>query len=299
MPGTDLPLEQLRSYRGSSPCPEDFSSFWRDVAAELQAHDQKTSMERVELGNSEAEYYRVTITAPDGCPLEAKYIRPSTPAPVPLMLQFHDYPGASRSWFHLTRYNALGWAVLAPDCRGLGGPLFGGLEGNVKDLYLFRLFQDALLWAKTARELLGATELSLYGEGLGGGLALGCSALYPDFRKCAVHYPTLCDYRRMWELGFDENTGLREFFRWHDPLHRQEEEIFQKLSYVDIQNFAPLVRSKVLMSTGLLDAVSPPSAQFAVYNGLQTEKQHLVYPKHGHELNNFFENALLKFLIEN
>lgn len=49
------------------------------------------------------------------------------------------------------------------------------------------------------------------------------------------------------------------------------------------------------MSTGLLDCVSPPSAQFAVFNALDTPKRHLVYPKHGHELNNFFENELLKF----
>lgn len=298
MPGTDLPLEQLRAYRGSSPCPEDFSRFWKNVVSELQTHDQKLSLERVEFGNPEAEYDRVTVTAPDGRRLRAKYIRPKIQAPVPLMLQFHDYPAASRSWFHLTRYNALGWAVLAPDCREPGGPLFGGLEGDEKDLYLFRLFQDALLWAKTARELPGVTDLSLYGEGVGGGLALSCSALYPEFGKCAAHYPALCDYRRMWELDFDENTGLREFFRWQDPLHRRETEIFRKLSYVDALNFAPLIRSRVLMSTGLQDTVSPPSAQFAVYNSLQTEKRHLVYPKHGHELNNFFENALLQFLIE-
>ena len=119
----------------------------------------------------------------------------------------------------------------------------------------------------------------------------------PVFRKCAAHYPMLCDYRRVWEMDFDTGAyeGLRFFFRWHDPLHRREEEILQKLAYVDAKNFAPLVRAEVLMSTGLLDCVSPPSAQFAVFNALDTPKRHLVYPKHGHELNNFFENELLKF----
>jgi cephalosporin-C deacetylase len=66
---------------------------------------------------------------------------------------------------------------------------------------------------------------------------------------------------------------------------------------MDAVNFAPMVKAKVLVSTGLQDVVSPPSAQFALYNKLETEKQHMIYPKHGHELNNFFENELLKFLI--
>ncbi len=98
-------------------------------------------------------------------------------------------------------------------------------------------------------------------------------------------------------MDFDAGVceGLRFFFRWHDPLHRREVEVFRKLSYVDAKNFAPLLRAEVLMSTGLQDCVSPPSAQFAIFNSLDAPKRHLVYPKHGHELNNFFENELLKF----
>ena len=180
--------------------------------------------------------------------------------------------------------------------------MFNGLEDDITGMYLFQLFRDAFLWAKTAGQMPGIDQrqLYLYGEGQGGGLALACSALYPAFRKCAAHYPMLCDYKRVWDKDFDVNAyeGLRYFFRWRDPLHAREKEIFRKLAYMDVKNFAPMVRAKVLMSTGLQDTVSPPSAQFAVYNGLHTEKRHLVYPKHGHELNNFFENELLKFLME-
>lgn len=314
MPGADLPLERLREYRGSEPCPDGFAAFWREAAAELDALAGEPLLERIPSANANAQYCRVTITAPDGCVLRAKYIRPATGGPVPTVLQFHDYPGASRGWFHLTRYVSLGYAVLAPDCRGQGGmsgngpapagpmaygPMFNGLEGGIRELYLFHLYQDALLWAKTLARLPGTdgAGLLVYGEGQGGALALACAAMVPVFRKCAAHYPMLCDYRRVWEMDFDTGAyeGLRFFFRWHDPLHQREGEIFRKLAFVDGKNFAPLVQTEVLMSTGLLDCVSPPSAQFAVFNALSGPKRHLVYPKHGHELNNFFEDELLKF----
>lgn len=316
MPGTDWSVDMLRNYTGSFPCPDNFAEFWNAVKKEIDETSIDLQMEPVAHPNPNANYYHVTLTAPDSCKLHAKYICPSREGTAVCTLTFHDYPGASRGWHHLTRYIAIDSAVLAPDCRGQGGysengtvgagpaaygPMFNGLEGEITEMYLFHLFRDALLWAKAAM-MLSKTDpekLYVYGDGQGGSLAIACAAMYPQFKKCAAHYPMLCDYKRVWDKDFDQNAyaGLRFFFRWHDPLHEREEEIFRKLSYMDAVNFAPMVKAKVLVSTGLQDVVSPPSAQFALYNKLDTEKKHMVYPKHGHELNNFFENELLKFLI--
>jgi cephalosporin-C deacetylase len=179
--------------------------------------------------------------------------------------------------------------------------MFNGMEGPVQEMYLFRLFADALLWCKVLRQLPGvdAQRLAVYGEGAGGALAIVCAAMAPGFVKCAAHYPLLCHYARVWELDFDTGPyeGLRYYFRWHDPLHQRRQEIFERLAYVDAVNFAPYVHCPVLLSTGLQDTVSPPSAQFALANALQAPLQHKVYPKHGHELNNFFENEWLRFLL--
>lgn len=114
-----------------------------------------------------------------------------------------------------------------------------------------------------------STQISLYGEGQGGALAIVGAAMFQKVKACVAHYPTLRDYKN----------------------------VFEKLSYVDVVNFASMVKAKVLMSTGLQDKVSPPSAQYAIYHNLTCEKYHKVYPKHGHELNNFFENEYLKFLV--
>ena len=316
MPGVDMSLDELRTYKGSYPAPEDFSEFWQKAMERVTEMPIWMESEEVAFAQKRLRYYRISIKAADGCVLRAKYICPDRKGVFPTMVQFHDYPQSSRSWFHLSRYAAIGYAVLAPDCRGQGGeseagaagkgstaygPIFQGIEGKTEDMYLYHLFEDAFLWIRAAEtmETVDKERLSVYGEGQGGGLALACAAMYPSIQKCAAHYPMLCDYKRVWEKDFDTGAygGLRYFFRWRDPLHEREEEVFGKLSYLDAKNFAPMVQAETLISTGLQDVVSPPSAQFAAANALNCPKRHVVYPKHGHELNNFFENELLKFLL--
>lgn len=317
MPGTDMKIQQLKAYKGSYPAPDDFQEFWKQVMNKVSTRKAlHMTQEEIPFRQKNLKCYRIRITAEDHCCLSAKYIRPAKAGKLPLMIQFHDYPMASRSWFYLSRYASIGYGVLAPDCRGQAGesengmagkgplacgPMFQGLEDTLKNMYLYHLIEDALLWITAAKSMEGVdtAKISVYGEGQGGGLAIACAAMYSDVVKCAAHYPMLCDYYRVWEKDFDVNAyeGLRYFFRWHDPLHRQEKEIFQKLSYFDVKNFAPMVQADTLISTGLQDAVSPPSAQFAIVNQMKCPKKHLIYPKHGHELNNFFENELLKFLL--
>lgn len=317
MPGVDMSLEELRQYHGSEPEPTDFLIFWKKAMARIAVIDLKIEEEPVIFKQKKLSYSIITVHASDGCVLRAKYIHPADKKCMPTVVQFHDYPGAARSWFHLIRYASVGCAVLAPDCRGQGGmsaagscgqgptaygPMFNGLEDDIQNMYLYHLIEDALLWIAAAKKLAGIddTDITVYGEGQGGALALACAAMYPAISVCGAHYPMLCDYRRVWEKDFDVNAyaGLNYYFRWHDPMHEHEADIFKKLGYVDVKNFAPYIQAAVLVSTGLQDIVSPPSAQFAIVNGLNCPNRHAVYPKHGHELNNFFENEWLKFMLE-
>lgn len=63
----------------------------------------------------------------------------------------------------------------------------------------------------------------------------------------------------------------------------REDEIFNKLGYIDVQNLADRIRARVVFVTGLSDIVCPPSTQFAVYNKIASEKDLLVYHEYGHE----------------
>ena len=44
-----------------------------------------------------------------------------------------------------------------------------------------------------------------------------------------------------------------------------------------------------------MDAVSDPKGQFAVFNGLECDRRHIIYAKYAHERINAFENEVVDF----
>lgn len=85
------------------------------------------------------------------------------------------------------------------------------------------------------------------------------------------------------DLAKDAYQELRDFFRYFDPQHRREDEIFTRLGYIDIQFLAPRIKADVLFTVGLMDTICPPSTQFAVYNKITSPKELSIYPDFGHE----------------
>jgi cephalosporin-C deacetylase-like acetyl esterase len=49
------------------------------------------------------------------------------------------------------------------------------------------------------------------------------------------------------------------------------------------------------MGTSLMDAVSDPKGQLAVFNGLECDRRHIIYAKYAHERINAFENEVVDF----
>lgn len=107
----------------------------------------------------------------------------------------------------------------------------------------------------------------------------------PELNRASATFPFLSDYRRVWNMdlakaAYDE---LQYYFRWFDPTHAREEEFFRRLGYIDVQNLAPRIRCRIMMATGLMDTVCPPSTQFAAFNKITAPKEHVFYPDFGHE----------------
>lgn len=146
----------------------------------------------------------------------------------------------------------------------------------------------------------GGSGGSSNGGSQGGGLSIACAALVPEIKLCAPVYPYLSDYKRVWEMDLAKHAyeGIQYYFRNSDPLHEREDEIFTKLGYVDIQFLAPRIKAKVLMSTGLMDTICPPSTQFAMYNKITSEKSVLIYPDYGHEYIKGNSDMIFKFLSQ-
>ncbi len=303
----DLPLEQLKSYQGRNPRPQDFDTFWDKGLAEMQALDGEIELIPAEFQASNAECFHLYFTGVGGARVHAKLLRPrSATQPHPALLLFHGYTGDSGDWYDKLGYVAEGFTVAALDCRGqaglsndtgtvggntLHGHIIRGLEdalhGSPEKLLFRQVFLDA---AQLARIVVGmpdvdTSRVAAMGASQGGALTVACAALEPCIQRAVAVYPFLSDYKRVWEMdqAQDAYLELQEYFRHADPTHRCEEQVFEALGYIDIQYLAPRIRAEVLWVTSLADTVCPPSSQFAVFNKIASAKTMVVYPDFGHE----------------
>ena len=121
------------TYRGTTPRPADFDAFWDARMAEADAVPLCYAVEPSEIpAHPTCEYLNLWFTGMGGARIYAKYLRPKSDKPLPLVLQFHGYPGASRSWLEQSSFAGMGYALLAMDCPGQGGKSqdIGGFLGT-------------------------------------------------------------------------------------------------------------------------------------------------------------------------
>jgi cephalosporin-C deacetylase len=300
----DMPYEELQTYQGCNPRPADFDEFWDRGMAEMRAVDPEIEIVPAEFQASYAECSHLYFTGVGGARIHAKLLRPrNATAPHPALLQFHGYSGDSGDWSRKLGYVALGYTVAALDCRGQGGlsedkggvhgwtlrgHIVRGLDDPDPDKLLFRqIYLDTAQLAGIVMAMpdVDPSRVGATGRSQGGGLTLACVGLEPRIKRAFPSFPFLCDYKRVWDIDLakDAYAELREWFRWKDPLHQHETDVFTRLGYIDVQFLAPRIRSEVKMAVGLMDQICPPSSQFAAYNKITSPKSLVVYPDFGHE----------------
>jgi cephalosporin-C deacetylase len=317
MPLIDMPLSELKIYKGAMTKPKDFDNFWDDALASLDSIDLDLSITEADFQVPFARCYDVYYNGTDGARIYAKMVKPMTlQEKVPVVLRFHGYTGDSGDWTGLLNYAAAGMIALAMDCRGQGGKstdysqvkggtLYGfimkGVDSGKDALYFKHVFLDTVLLARIALNMDEVDSNRLYacGASQGGALTLACASLEPRVSKLVPAYPFLCDYRRVWDLDLakDAYIGLREYFRHFDPRHEREDEFFNTLSYIDLQFLASRIQGEVLMATGLMDTICPPSTQFAAYNKIKSPKKMDIYPDFAHERLPGHNDRELAFLL--
>ena len=320
MPQLDMPMEQLLHYAGRNPKPADFEAFWDDGIQEMHALDPQIELLPRAIDAPFAQCFDLFFTGTGGARVYAKYIRPAQiNEPIPAILQFHGYSGASDSnWSAYLSWAARGYAIAALDCRGQGGlsqdvggtrgtthsghiirGLDDALDGKPEKMYYRNVFLDTALLARIVAgfEEVDGRRVGAMGGSQGGALTLACAALAP-IKRAAPTYPFLCDYQRVWEMDQAANAyaELKTYFRNHDPRHERETEIFTALGTIDVQHLMPRVGGEVLMGVGLMDNVCPPSTQFAAFNEIAGPKQTVVYPDFGHETLPGFGDRVWEFM---
>jgi len=299
----DMPLEQLHAYQGTNPRPDDFDAYWDAALAEMRAVDPELELIPADFQTPSTDCFDLYFTGVGGARIHAKLLHPKgAPEPHPALLMFHGYSGNSGNWSEKLGYVGQGYTVAALDCRGQGGlsedvggvngwtlrgQIVRGLDDDPKKMLFRQIFLDTAQLARIvmAMQEVDATRVGATGGSQGGGLTLACAALEPRVKLAAPIFPFLSDYQRTWSIDLAENAyaELREWFRWFDPRHEREQEIFTQLGYIDIQHLAPRIEAEVYMAVGLMDKICPPSTQFAAYNKIQSAKSLAIYPDYGHE----------------
>ena len=312
----DMPLEQLPAYQGTNPRPADHDEYWERALAEMRAQEPQVELIPADFQTDFADCFHLWFTGVRGARVHAKFLRPKAPAgPGPAVLMFHGYSGNSGLWLDKLGYVAQGFTVAALDCRGQGGPsqdvgdhygttlrghIIRGLDGPPDDMLYRHIFLDTARLARVVMDMpqVDPDRVCATGGSQGGALTIACASLEPRIQRAAPIYPFLSDYQRVWQLDMDQNAyeELRLWFRHFDPQHQREQEVFTQLGYIDIQHLAPRIQAEVMLGTGLMDQICPPSTQYAAFNKITSPKSVRHYPDFGHETLPGHHDAIFQFL---
>jgi cephalosporin-C deacetylase len=318
MPLIDMPLDELKVYKGVNPKPDNFDEFWDAGLAEMHAMDAQIEIIPADFQVPFAKCSHLYFTGVGGARVHAKLVQPiNTGEKHPAVVQFHGYSGDCGDWASKLSFAAMGFTVAALDCRGQGGLSedVGGVKGttrsghiirgldDVPEKMLFRqIFLDTAQLAGIVMDMDDVDEnrVGAMGGSQGGGLTLACASLEPRIALASPNFPFLCDYKRVWDMDLAAGAyaELKDYFRRHDPLHDEEDDIFNQLGYIDVQHLAERIKAKVMMAVGLMDTTCPPSTQFAAYNKITSDKELVIYPDFGHEGLPGQDDRILQFMKE-
>ncbi len=197
MPMLDLPLPELRTYRGRNPKPADADQYWDRALEELKVQPDELELIPAAFQAPNVECFDMYFTGVGGARVHSQLLRPKASAPAssrgsgPALLLFHGYSGDAGDWSEKLGYVAAGFTVAALDARGQGGLSEdrGGIRGNTLRGHIIRGLDDApekmlfrqifLDTAQLARIVMAMEEIDETRVGTSGGSQGGALALCP------------------------------------------------------------------------------------------------------------------------
>ena len=226
-------IEALGGYYGATPKPADFEAFWQARMAEADAVplDYTVTQAKEVPSWDGCDFLDLWFTGMAGARIYAKYLRPHSDKPVPLVLQFHGYPGASRSFAEQASFAGMGMALIAMDCPGqagysvdaggflgttVSGHIVAGLDGPAEGMYYVRLHQNIRILCRIVRQLQEIDSKNfatlvqcpvLFGTGLE-------DVICPPQTQCAVYNNLHCQKKRYLFPGY----GHEEIAEFDDML---------------------------------------------------------------------------------
>ena len=315
----DMPLKELKEYRPALTKKDDFDDFWKETRAISDSEPLNYKIQEIDYIVKDINVHRVSYDGFAKARICGYLLTPKKGAgPFPVILFFHGYNGNKGQINQYLKWVFLGFAVMAIDVRGQSGesidnkvyppPSVSGYmtKGmfSKNDYYYRGVYMDCLKAVDflSTQKSLDINRLCVTGISQGGGLSLATAALDSRVKLVIAMIPYLCHFERAIEIAEAfENITYNEFKSIANLYPEKEREMYDTLSYFDNLNLCKDIKAKTFISVGLRDTCCPPSAAFAVYNHIQSEKGIDVYPFYGHDagIALAYQEKMLAYIMNN
>ena len=266
----------------------DFEAFWTDTLAELRRDPLEAHVTPVD-GNRYlgARLFKVRVRTLGGARCAGWFSVPAGPIPFPALVVLPTggvealAPPAPNDNAVLLSLAVHGYDVDLSDAPA-HAPWPGWRYQNVgladRRTCFYRTVYASCVRAVDfllSRPEVDPNRIAVTGTGEGGGLALVTAALDRRVGLCAPSYSDLC--RLDWSVY---HTGGGLLTKADKPDGQTDAQFRRTLSYIDVANFAPLVRCPVVAVVGLADRRCPPAGQLAALASVRSPKRILTVPGH-------------------
>lgn len=290
--------------------PADFDAFWAETLADTRRHPLDVTVEPRPTRLAVIDVFDVTFRGYGGTRIHAWLRIPrGVSGRVPGLVQFFGYGNGRGHALRDLRWSAAGYAHLVVDTRGQGhgdtdddapdgGPSAGGFltRGlrSPREYYYRRVYADAVRAVEALRSLdmVDPRRVGTVGASQGGGISLAIAGLVPDLAVAIIQAPFLCELNRAAELSTEFPYSL--LTQYFADRRLDTATALDTLRYFDGVNHAKRAMAPALLSTGLMDGITPPASVLPSFTAYGGEKQIVLWPYNGHEAGGDLdeENAL-------
>ena len=277
----------------SLPAPADFNAFWQKKIQELNAiainiQDQKPTEE------NGIEYFKITLDNIRGTKIYGQLAKPAGANNLPAIIQYQYagvYPLKKETVINFAAKGYLAFNIMAHNLPCDQPPEFYIMQAKneLKD-YVKQGWEDRensyflrmLLGAYRAADYISKRNdwnkkiLIVTGTSQGGVQSFAAAALHPAVTALSVNVPAGSDFSAMQS----EKSG--GWPGWSNAPRDIFEKVLFTGNYFSGAYFAELIKCRAIVSVGLIDTTSPPSAVIGAYNMLKGKKELIIMPSAAH-----------------
>ncbi|MFA5444142.1 MAG: acetylxylan esterase [Bacteroidales bacterium] len=268
---------------------EDFDAFWAETRAELDRIPMRATMKLLrEYSTGTKNVYYVEMRSLDNQIMGGYYAVPKKKGKYPALITYMGY--GSDPWMPHTDGEP-GFVSFVVSVRGQGiykqgnkyhnKWIVSGLED--KNEYYYRgAFMDLVraIDFVCSRPEVDKARIAAEGGSQGGAFTLAACALDDRIAVAAPAIPFLSDYPDYFRIVDWPRTDFDAYMR--ENPQAEWDNIFRVLTYFDIKNLAPRIKTPIIMAAGLQDETCPPHTNFAGYNMITAPKEYRIYQENGH-----------------